>query len=108
MAVDPDNMLPTSFACFSLITSAQENLGFSSPRGLSNYRMYPPEGEKNTQVSKWPHIPRGLRDILHDALEHLSADLCSHLDPRPYVGNSYVINGDLKKRFEKIYDNKKQ
>ncbi|OXU30210.1 hypothetical protein TSAR_005544 [Trichomalopsis sarcophagae] len=31
MAVDPDNMLPTSYAC----------LGFSS-----NYRVYPPEGEE--------------------------------------------------------------
>ncbi|OXU19284.1 hypothetical protein TSAR_012464 [Trichomalopsis sarcophagae] len=83
MAVDPDNMLPTSFACFSLITSAQETLGFSSPRGLSNYREYPTEGEKNNQVFKWPHIPRGLRVILHDALEHLSDDLCSHFDPGP-------------------------
>ncbi|OXU16796.1 hypothetical protein TSAR_006019 [Trichomalopsis sarcophagae] len=59
-------MLPTSFACFRLITSAQENLGISSPRGLSNYLVYAPEGEKNTEVFKWPHISQSLRDILPD------------------------------------------
>ncbi|OXU16766.1 hypothetical protein TSAR_000286 [Trichomalopsis sarcophagae] len=89
MAVDPDNMLPTSYACLSLIASAQANLGFSSPRCLSNYRVYQPEGEeKKYSVLKWPHIPRGLRVILHDALEHLSTDLYFRFDPRPYVRNT--------------------
>ncbi|OXU16295.1 hypothetical protein TSAR_013398 [Trichomalopsis sarcophagae] len=88
MAVDPDNMPPTSYACLSLIASAQENLGFSSPRCLSNCRVYPPEGEeKKYSILKWPHIPRGLRVILHDALEHLSTDLYSRFDPRQYVRN---------------------
>ncbi|OXU19836.1 hypothetical protein TSAR_008805 [Trichomalopsis sarcophagae] len=63
MSVDPDNMLPTSYVCLSLIASMQENLGFSSPRGLSNYRVYPLEGEKKKYSVLWPHIPRGLRVI---------------------------------------------
>ncbi|OXU16491.1 hypothetical protein TSAR_013964 [Trichomalopsis sarcophagae] len=75
MAVDPDNMLPTSYAYLSLIASAQEKIGFSSHRGLSNYRVYPPEGEKKKYSVLWPHMPRGLRVILHDALEHLSDDV---------------------------------
>ncbi|OXU31922.1 hypothetical protein TSAR_008227 [Trichomalopsis sarcophagae] len=98
MAVDPDNMLPTSYACLSLIASAQENLGFSSPRCLQL-----PEGEeKKYSVFKWPHIPRGLRVILHDALEHLSADLYSRFNPRPYVRNNdhiIAIFRCLKKYF---------
>ncbi|OXU27637.1 hypothetical protein TSAR_004166 [Trichomalopsis sarcophagae] len=40
-------------------------------------------------VLKWPHIPRGLRVILHDALERLSIDLYSRFDPRPYVRNTF-------------------
>ncbi|OXU16475.1 hypothetical protein TSAR_014879 [Trichomalopsis sarcophagae] len=50
-------MLPTSYACLSLIASAQENLGFSSPRCLSNYRVYPPEGEekKYSVLNSHPH-----------------------------------------------------
>ncbi|OXU30375.1 hypothetical protein TSAR_009266 [Trichomalopsis sarcophagae] len=52
MAVDPDNMLPTSYACLSLTASAQENLGFSSPRGLSILPGVSTQGRgKNTQYS---------------------------------------------------------
>ncbi|OXU29874.1 hypothetical protein TSAR_002822 [Trichomalopsis sarcophagae] len=80
-------------ACLSLIASAQENLDFSSPRCLFNYRVYPPEGEeKKYSVLKLPHIPRGLRVILHDALEHfpLSLDVWIYM-ATAYLGVSVLL-----------------
>ncbi|OXU27665.1 hypothetical protein TSAR_014890 [Trichomalopsis sarcophagae] len=52
MAVDPDNMVPTSCACLSLIASAQENLGFFSP-AVSPITgcIHPRERKINTQYS---------------------------------------------------------